>query len=244
MTKNINKTTASEELLNRLLALPTDLEAIEKLLKERNYSSDDVSRAGYDFAEYCWDEVLDYADAHEDEFTSMFPKLIPDLCSTQMARIFELLLKYGLDPNTVCDGDTLMGCVCEVYNEYVAADTLELLLSNGGDPFMMTNGTTLFSEVDGYVIFDAIELERRSLYDSYVHCWFVMLGHSDNLLNGKEIVTVMPSHLGFEGVNRFEISDLRNHRNFTFGITDTPCRGDSWSLHIFNKRTCWEVARL
>ena len=47
----IPKSKESEELLNQLLILPTDFPAIEKLLKEKNYSSDVVSRTGYDYAE-------------------------------------------------------------------------------------------------------------------------------------------------------------------------------------------------
>lgn len=45
-------------------------------------------------------------------------------------------------------------------------------------------------------------------------------------------------------VHGFDIHELRNHRNFTFGLSWVPCRGKNWSLHIFDKRTLWEVARL
>ncbi len=37
---------------------------------------------------------------------------------------------------------------------------------------------------------------------------------------------------------------LRNHRDYTFGLSHVPCYGEKWSLHIFDKQTMWEVARL
>ena len=64
----IPKSPRSEELLTQLLVLPTDLSAIESLLREKNYTSDEISRAGYDYAESCRYEVLDYKDNHVEEF--------------------------------------------------------------------------------------------------------------------------------------------------------------------------------
>lgn len=240
----IPKSKESEELLNQLLILPTDFPAIEKLLKEKNYSSDVVSRAGYDYAEYCWSECGAYFDEHYDEFRYSGAKDIPNIHSTKMLEVFELLLKHGLNPNAVCEGESIMSCVSAVYNGYVAADTIALLIEYGGDPNEMVDGEGLFNFIDFNVMFDAFNLENRAIYDSMVHCWFVLLAYLDNQHNGKELVTVFSKRRSECDLEDFKISDLKDHRNYTFGITNVPGRGNDWSLHIIDKRTFWEVARL
>lgn len=42
----------------------------------------------------------------------------------------------------------------------------------------------------------------------------------------------------------FEIEKLRNHEDYTFGLSHVESKGEPWSLHIFDKKTMWEVARL
>ena len=240
----IPKSPRSEELLTQLLVLPTDLSAIESLLREKNYTSDEISRAGYDYAESCRYEVLDYKDNHFEEFWYSESKVIPGLISTNMLQVFELLLKYGLDPNAVCDGETVIGCTANVYNGYVAADTLALLMEHGGDPHISVDGESLFDQIDFAVMFDAFEQGNRKFYDATVHCWFVLLGYSDNQRQGKELVTVFSGRRSECNLDDFKLSDLKNHRNYTFAITNVPGRGENWSLHIIDKRTFWEVARL
>ena len=240
----IPKSPKSEELLKQLLIMPTDLTATESLLKEKNYGSDEVSRAGYDYAEYCWSECADYIDSHYDEFCCSRAKNISGIHSTKMLEVFKLLLKYGLNPNAICEGESIMSCVSSVYNGYVAADTLALLIENGGDPHSIIDGEDLFRYTDFRVMFDAFNMENRAFYDSVVHCWFVMLGYSDNQYNGRELVTVFTERRSECDLDDFKISDLKDHRNYTFAITNVPGRGNNWSLHIIDKRTFWEVARL
>ena len=42
----------------------------------------------------------------------------------------------------------------------------------------------------------------------------------------------------------FDPALLKEHQNYTFGISNVPGRGENWSLHIFDRRTFFEVARL
>lgn len=232
------------ELLDRLLLLPTDLNAIEKLLQIKHYSKEVVSKAGFAFADACLDETTNYEEEHFNELNSAPLKKIPNLCSTHMPQIFELLLRYGLDPNNNDGEESLMWKVSCVCNEYVAADTLALFFEHRGDPFMCVNGESLFDEIDFDVIFDSVNQESRGRYDSLVHCWFVLLGYFGNQYKDKETVSVFPENNYFENIKEFEISDLKKHRDFFFGLSKTPWRGENWSLHIFSKKTLWEVARL
>lgn len=233
-----------KELLDQLLLLPTDLDAIEKLLQEKQYSKEVVSKAGFAFADACLNETIDFKRDFFGAVCSMPLERIPNLCSTYMPQIFELLLRYGLDPNENDGEISLMWNVSYVCNEYVAADTLAVLFEHGGDPFMRVDGENLFDEIDFDVIFDSVNQEARGRYDSLIHCWFVILGYFGNQYNDKEIVTVFPEKNYFDNIKEFEISDLKQHRDFYFGLSKTPWHGENWSLHIFSKKTFWEVARL
>lgn len=53
------------------------------------------------------------------------------ILSSNMPQVFDLLLEYGLDPNAVCEGETVLSSVSSVYNEYIAADTLALRMEHG-----------------------------------------------------------------------------------------------------------------
>ena len=247
MVNHIVKSEESEELLKKLTELHRDLTAIEKLLQEKGYSPDAVSRAGFDYAKICWDNCEFYHNEHFEELRYSESKLIPDSYSANMLKVFKLLLKYGLDPNAVCEdkgeSDTILSCVEYVFNEYVAADTLALLIEHGGDPFNNVSDESLFDAVDFDVIFGALNMEDRSIYDSMVHCWFVLLGYSDKSGKNKDLLTAFGERQCDCSLENFKISDLRQHRNYTFGISNVPSRGENWSLHIFDKRTRWEVAR-
>ena len=247
MAYHIARSEESEELLKKLTELHRDPTAIEKLLQEKGYSPDAVSRAGFDYARTCWDNCEYYHNKHFEELRYSESKPVPDSYSANMLQVFKLLLKYGLDPNAVCEdkcgSDTVLSCVEYVSNEYVAADTLALLIEHGGDPYKNVSDESLFEEVNFDVFFGAFNMEDRSIYDSIVHCWFVLLGYSDKAGNSKDLLTAFGKRQCDCDLEDFRISDLRQHRNYTFGISNVPSRGENWSLHIFDKRTRWEVAR-
>ena len=247
MAYHIARSEESEELLKKLTELHKDPTAIEKLLQEKCYSPDAVSRAGFDYARTCWDNCEYYHNKHFEELRYSESKPVPDSYSANMLQVFKLLLKYGLDPNAVCEdkcgSDTVLSCVEYVSNEYVAADTLALLIEHGGDPYKNVSDESLFEEVNFDVFFGAFNMEDRSIYDSIVHCWFVLLGYSDKAGNSKDLLTAFGKRQCDCDLEDFRISDLRQHRNYTFGISNVPGRGENWSLHIFDKRTRWEVAR-
>ena len=236
----------SEELLGHLLGSPCDLSAAENLLKERKNSRDDVTRAGFDYVERCQDACDEYYAEHPDQELYTHEETVCSELTAELPNVMKLLLEYGLDPNGACDGEygemSVMGCVTRVYDGYVAADTLALLMEHGGDPDLVIDGESLFQDIDFDVWFDAYNMPYKMVYDSKVHCWFVMLGSSGNSKNGRELVTVYAERRDESDLDDFRISDLKDHRNYTFAITRTPSRGESCALHIIDKRTFWEVA--
>ena len=86
----------------------------------------------------------------------------------------------------------------------------------------------------------------RRRYDSWLHTWLVFVGYGVKLKNGNcpvDIVYEEDENSEFE-IKDFEIEDLRNHYNYYFGISYLENRGDKCTIHIFDKRTKYEVARL
>ena len=186
------------------------------------------------FCEECFDERLE-----EDYETHRFmePVVIPDLHSTFLVDVVRLLLEYGLNPNAVYDDTNIMSLLMYIDNESLAAGTLALLLEHGGNTDLVVDGVGLFSDIDFMVMFDSVEQYDRRTYDALVHCWLVYIGYGAKLQDGIEPVDIV----GYCGMNReyelkdFELSDLKEHRNYTFGLSSVPNRGDNWSLQIFDR---------
>lgn len=239
----IQKTPRSDGLLQTLLTHSADLAEIENCLKLKKCSGDEVSRAGYDYANECWSDCLDYFDKCPEEVCCSEPAFIPNILSSNMPQVFDLLLKYGLDPNAVCEGETVLSCVSSVYNEYIAADTLALLMEHGGNPSLVVSGESLSDRIDFDIMFGAFEQENRRIYDSIVHCWFVLLGYRDNACCDKSLDIFARRRLECR-LPDFKLEDLKHHRNYYYGLSNVHSRGEDWSLHIFDKRTRWEVVRL
>lgn len=243
MNHGIQKSAESEELLSQLLIIPPDLSAIESLLKIRKYNPDVISRAGYDLVDLCFDDGYSY---YEEFIEHQYEEAVLDTSksSAYLPQIIDLLLKYGLDPNADCDDDNIMCAVKYVVNAYAAADTLALLLEHGGKTDLVVGSFDLAGDLDFDIVYDTINSGERRAFDSLVHCWFVLLAYSNNMIHGKEAVTVFSKQRYAFELGDFKISDLKQHRNYYFGLSNVSGRGENWSLHIFDKRTRWEVARL
>ena len=81
------------------------------------------------------------------------------------------------------------------------------------------------------------------MYDSLVHCWMVLLGFGGKPTGGRPPVDLVDEWTLKEFVP-FDIKKLKDHKNYAFTLTHTTNRGNSPTIHIFDKRTYWEVARL
>ena len=231
----------SRPLFELLMQIPPDLENARKALESGEYSTEDIGRVACRYADEAWGEEI-FPETYESEIGDYgwnAPVLTQGMHSTYLCEVVDLLLAYGLDPNAEYDGVALLHHCYSIVNEYVGADTARLLLEHGADPNKtMSDGDNLFADVDFGVCFDALEQYDRRRYDANVHCWLVMVGFGAKLLDGRSPVDIYQTY-----DVPFKLEDLRNHRNYTFGLSHVPHRGEKWSLHIFDRRTCWEVAR-
>ena len=109
-----------------------------------------------------------------------------EIHSTYIFPICELLLKYGLDPNYVFgEKNYESNIMYEIYwidKPYVAADTLRLLLENGGDPLLEVDGESVWQLSDFDIWFDVLhgyarQKEYLLKFDSCFHFWLVLRGY-------------------------------------------------------------------
>lgn len=230
-------------LFDIMMQLPLNLPKLEEELTRGNYTADDVSFVAAKFTDECWEDDLGEYDEVADD---LVPKSAENRHSYYLFDVVKLLLGHGLDPNRVYDGMNIIDQLPHIVNGYVGADTLALLMENGVDMNLTVDGWSVFWDLDYDVLFDAFNQMDRVRYDALVHCWFVWLGYGARPKSDTDPLTLFPQYHDSEnyGVKPFEISDLKEHRNYTFFLTHTESRGENWSLHIVDKRTLWEVARL
>ena len=244
----IDLSSMGKQLFGMLMQIPPDFKQIRSSLESGCYTNDDVNRVALQYVDECWGEYVwpndissnsaqNIGDYYWDE-----AKVRPNLHSTYLYEVIELLLDFGLNPCAEIDESNLMDRLPHVVNEYVSADTLALLFEHGADPQLkIRDGESVFSELNFEVTFAAIEQYDRRRYDALVHCWLVFIGYGARLVDGSlPIDFFIPHETDFP----FKAEDFRNHRNYIFGLTHMKNRGENWLLNIFDKRTLWEVARL
>ena len=224
-----------QQLFELLITVPPSLKEAEEFLNSNDLTADDVTKVGINYADECYCDVCDWATErnvpHPEEF-------VPGLHSSYIVEVTKLLLRFGLKPNAVYgeEKDNFMFLLQFIHNEYLAADTFALLFEYGGDPNAEMDGETIFEEVDFDVFFGAVEQENRQLYSSVVHCWLVMLAYGGKYQN-KNVVTVFKE---YDSQTVFDLKKLKNHRDYSFGLSH---EADGVTIHIYDKKTLWEVVR-
>lgn len=229
------------ELLKVLLQVPPDLALARQQLKSGRYTPQQVTEVGYQYAAECWNEDLDSDDSefYSEEFNYYWrePDAISGRHSFYLYEMFELLLQYGLDPNYTVEHDFgILDYVFSIVNGYIAADTLNLLFEHGGDPHLISSGESIFEQACFDIFFDAVEQTDRRRYDSFVHCWMVLLAYGGKSTVDGGTVDVFTEYSDDVKV-KFDLKKLKEHRNYYLGVT----HGLQITVHIFDKRSYWEV---
>lgn len=93
--------------------------------------------------------------------------------------MLELLLRYGLDPNALVDGDNIMDSVRYVDNKLLAADALALLLKHGSNVnlYIPECGESVFQAVDFDVWYGDRLFYQPAKFNASVYCWMVLVGY-------------------------------------------------------------------
>lgn len=227
-------TMREQKLLDALAAIPPNMDKAEQYLKAEQLECDEVTRVAIEYAYQCFCEVGDYA---HDQRIPHPSEIVPNLHSSYIFDVVNLLLQYGMDPNGVHEDCNIMDSLRFVDNEFLAADTLALLLEHGGKTDLTIPGEfeSLFAETDFDVFFDAFVQSNRQRYASLVHYWMVLIGYG-----AQYDEDMMEAFRNLDSSEPFVLEKLKNHRNYFFGVTHLE---KGIAISIYDKDTLWEVVR-
>lgn len=245
----LNLSEKSKCLFELLSSIPPQFEAAKDCLDTHQLSADEITRVGnlyadkclWDYDDYLYENLPDNCALRDLPFPTGVTQGIP---SAYIYDVVDLLLQYGLDPNAVYEVDgytyNIMQLILYIDNEYVAADTMRLLLDHGGNPNLQTDTETVFERIVFEIWFGAVEQEARWRYDSWIHIWMVLLAYGGEIPEKKPIVETYREYENYRTDNKFDLKKLRNHRNYYYGILRSE---KDITISIFDKKTLWEVVR-
>ncbi len=229
---------SAKELYDKLYTMDFDPEGLRVELETGKYDADTVNLAALEFVDDCGVN-FDHWDTDWDQY---YPgETVPCDESAHMAEAIGILLDYGLDPNRIftigSEEYNIMECLNLVFNGYQAADSLYLLLSHGGNPNLVVNRLRLLEDPDYDMMFDTVNRDMVSdgMFQAKLHYWLVLAGFGADYENGK---------LPLDPVDDFDLSNLKEHRNYYAGAIHSKRTKEGWDLVIFDRHTNWEVARL
>lgn len=208
-------------------------------LRKMQPEIEEINKAAYEYIDSCIGNI----EGMPNEMLRDNEIMIQGYESSHMLEAVKELLKYGLDPNKIYSEKDKRGYYEEfnimrelsyVDNGYVAADTLALLLDHGGNPNLILNGESLLRNINFDISFDRLNLKNRFWYDAKVHYWMVLIGYGAKLENGKESI---------EPCGNFDISNLKNHRQYYYKVINYESIKDGAELCFFDKKTNMEVVR-
>ena len=166
------------------LSLVKNILIFIRLLQQDNLCTNEcISESFCKFAEECFCEYSDFIEQHGRK------PLDEEIHSTYIIPLCELLLKHGLDPNYVFgekyDESNIMYKIDWIDKPYVAADTLKLLLENGGNPLVEVDDESIWQLSDFDIWFDVLhgyaqQEDYMLKFDSMFHFWLVLRGFLSN----------------------------------------------------------------
>ena len=235
---------SAKELFDKLCAVDFDAAALHAELESGRYDADAVNDAAINYVDEC-EMNFDHWRIDWDHY---YPgETIPGYESSHLVEAISLLLEYGLDPNRIYRENpedehgeeyNIMSLIHYVFNGYQAADSLYLLLSHGGDPNLVVERRRLIVDPDFDVMFDTVNREDMvsdSMYEAKLHYWLVLTGFGAVHENGQ---------LPVDPVDGFDLSKLKEHRNYYAGAIHSDRTKEGWDLVVFDRHTNWEVGRL
>lgn len=208
-------------------------------LDSGKFSVEDINLAAYKYVESCHNAETDAYQQHLFDHLH-FGELLPGIESSHLVEAFQILLEYGFDPNKIMTYDdggqtNIMEQLMFVYNGYQAADAADLILTHGGNPSLIIEGTSLIRNLNHELLFSMVGNEEfRYFSDAIAHYWMVYIGNGAKLEDGRESV---------DPVGNFDISNFRNHRQYYYGMIHSDRSNDGMEICFFDKDTNWEVAR-
>ena len=238
---------ASRRLYDLLFSKDFSIQTLISELSGGSYTADDVSYAAYKYVDDCVDELSerDFGETTTSSSYNLqsygmfisrpFGEIVTDIPSAHMYEALKVMLEYGLDPNRIYDKEkNIMLSLRSITNGYIAADSLALLLENGGDPSIRIDGISLIRDTNFELQFWLGNDEDRVRYDALVHYWMVLVGYDAKLEDGRMSIDMCKGH---------DASELKQHRDFYYGAIDSDRVNDHMEICFFHKYSNWEIGR-
>lgn len=234
MSSVIQQTASYSALLHALMQLPPSFDTAEQILSKDAFDADAVTAVGLYFAEACFEESIN-GPIQPTRLPS--GALTPEFHSQFLYAVTDLLLRFGLNPNAIQDGENMMFAICYVTYDLVAADTLALLLKHGGNTDLMVEGESLLSSLEFDITFELFNPCPSIDLAALVHLWMVLVGYGAKKPDGRknpnqkvflDLWTGMP----------FDVTNLKQHRMYSFGVSNQE---ETCLVHLYDRTTFREV---
>ena len=218
-----------EQLVLLCSRVDIDFHAVGEFIKVHELCGYEVSRVAIKLADrYC----LEYGQCRYE-----LGREPEDTCfvSDNFVQLFELFLKYGMNPNFIVLDGSPVNVMSELYfndNGTVGADTVRLLFEHGGNPNLRVDGESITSMVDFDFIWAVANQDEKRIINSKFHFWLVCMGYGGTKMDGQ-IPVVMKGDLKPEIFRQHELFDYRVKR-----------KEKDWKLQVVYKESGEEVAYL
>ncbi len=215
-----------------------DPEALKAKLDSGIFSPEDINMAAYRYVDDCHEADINAYDDHSFDAVS-FGETIQGIESSHLVEAIRILVDYGLNPNKIYvydDGGqtNIMKLMMFVYNGYQSADAVAIMFEHGGDPSLIIEDVSLIRDLNYELLYFLYNEDYRYFSDSVVHYWMVFIGYGAKLEHGEESI---------DPVGDFDIANLRNHRQYYYGVIHSDRSNDGIEVCFFDKDTNIEVAR-
>ena len=230
----------AQKLYDLLYTKNFDKDELIAQLASGVFSADDIDMAAYSYVDNCGE--AEFEARVNNLFDGIaFGELVPGIESSHLVEAVKILLDYGMDPNRLFEYDddsghaNIMLALAFVFNGYQAADAAAEILSRGGNPSLIVDDASLIRELNFELLYCIRGDEEFRYYsDSVAHYWMVFIGYGAKLENGGESV---------EPYKDFNISLLRNHRQYYYGMVRSERYKGDMDICFFDKDTNREVVR-
>ncbi|MBR3356127.1 MAG: ankyrin repeat domain-containing protein [Oscillospiraceae bacterium] len=241
-----------ENLLDTLLQIPPDFVEAKRIISNEGLNQQDINDTAGKYVDECICECMKFGDEDWNlDYTC--DSILPGVYSTSLYAVLAFLLKNGLDPNYKnIYNESFLFNIRFISNEFVAADSMKLLLEHGADINAVDPPQTVFKSIEFDLLYDAVEQYGRDRFESLAHLWLVCLAYGGKTETPERMIA-FPAY----GTRKlFDLTELKDHRRFYVGVgsdsANTDENGVSWSrpwsgeyiIQVFDKKTHCEVLRI
>lgn len=213
---------AVKEIAELFSRIPPDLDTIDQLIGQSTLTKEELAYLACCLGDQCFGE---YGDALNPEVKTI---TLDHMNSNFLVPSLKLLLKHGLDPNTVSDDRNVMWALRFADAPYVGANALKLLLEAGGDAnhYIPAEGEGLFSSVSFDVSYDYDEYDALELH--LVHQWLLLMAYGGCYSDGT-----IPLKMS----TGYDVTIFKDFQNYDFHISRRSDEWGDWTMKIFDVHT-------